>query len=477
MSSRKGSGFGSTAAWRISIWTTLAFAVGTAVAFAIVFMLVSQGIHERSDAWLTGEIEVLSEVSVNTPRDDLYDRLMEEVAEHASREVPGAAKGDQHQDSVFFLLARSGQEPLWVGPANKERFFTALNQAALSPAIPKTMAVPGFSIPFRVAYQATADNGRLYLGFADTAAHQFLDKLIERFLIIWLCMGMLGFLISFTGAYRTLLRVERITETAARIGSEDLARRVPEGRHNDEISRLAATFNHMLDRIQASVHQLRVLTDSIAHDLKSPVTSIRGTLEVALTQPGEGWQDTVAVAIEKLDRMSQTLNTALDLAEADAGALQLRREAVELSELVQQLVELYQPAMADKQHQVFCELQPNVVVEADRSLLHRMVVNLFDNEVAHLPPRCRIWIEVGMNDDEGELRISDDGPGFPADVKARAFERFVKGDQSSGHGLGLAFVDAVTQAHGGHVRISDHNGRGTRISLALPLANVLSAQV
>ena len=92
----------------------------------------------------------------------------------------------------------------------------------------------------------TADGGTLYLGFADIAAAGFLRHLVERFLLIWLCMVVLGFCISFFGAYRTLSRVERITGEVARIGSEDLARRLPEGRYEDEISRLSRTFNRML---------------------------------------------------------------------------------------------------------------------------------------------------------------------------------------------------------------------------------------
>jgi signal transduction histidine kinase len=477
MFSRQRSRLRQTAAWRISAWPTLAFAIGTAIAFAIAYMLVARGIHERSDEWLIGETEVLSEVSANTPRDDLYDRLMEEVAEHASREVPtGAANQDQSQDSVFFLLTRPGQEPLWVGPQNKEPFLDSLSRVSLNPGIPKKLRVAGFSMPFHVAYHSTSDGGRLYLGFADVALHRFLNRLILRFAIIWLCMGVLGFLISFTGAFRTLLRVERITETAERIGSEDLARRVPEGRHSDEISRLVQTFNYMLDRIQASVHQLRVLTDSVAHDLKSPITSIRGSLEVALTEPGDGWQETVAVAIEKLDRLSQTLNTALDLAEADAGALQLHREPVELAEIVEQLVELYQPALNGQRHIMHCDLQPGATVYADRALLNRVLANLLDNEIAHVPPGRQVWIEVRARDNEGELVIADNGPGFPADVRARAFERFVKGNQSNGHGLGLAFVNAVAQAHGGRVRISDREQGGTRICVTLPLTRVLVQQ-
>ena len=108
---------GPSAAWRIAIWPTVAFALGSAVAFAIMYLLIAKDIRERSDAWLSGEAEVLADVSANTPRDALYDRLVGEVAELASREVPHTSdsRGD-HQNSVFFLQKTPGQEAIWVGP-------------------------------------------------------------------------------------------------------------------------------------------------------------------------------------------------------------------------------------------------------------------------------------------------------------------------------------------------------------------------
>ena len=123
----------------------------------------------------------------------------------------------------------------------------------------------------------------IYLGLSERGARHILHTLTKRFLLVWTGTVFLGFLISYLSTRRTLRRVERITETVARIGSEGLDERLPEPAGSDEISRLAKTFNHMLERIQASVKQLRSVTDGVAHDLKSPVTSVRGTLESALS--------------------------------------------------------------------------------------------------------------------------------------------------------------------------------------------------
>lgn len=123
-----------TAAWRISIWTTLAFGLGTAVAFYIVYFLVAQGIRERSDTWLSGEAEVLAQVSADTPRDHLYKRIVGEVAELATQEVPDErnARGER-LNSVFFLAIdpNNSEGALWVGPSSKDAFITAIQRAKL----------------------------------------------------------------------------------------------------------------------------------------------------------------------------------------------------------------------------------------------------------------------------------------------------------------------------------------------------------
>jgi len=461
-----------TAAWRISTWTTLAFALGTAVAFSIVYFLVAQGIRERSDTWLSGEAEVLAQVSADTPNDHLYKRIVREVAELATQEVPDErnARGER-LNSVFFLATdpNNSEGPLWVGPSSKDAFVTAIQRAKLVPGAPKSIAVEGWPQTFRVVVKA--QNGRtVCLGLSDRGAKHLLHTLARRFLMVWGGMFLLGFVISYWSARRTLLRVERITETVARIGTEDLEERLPEPVNSDEISRLGKTFNRMLDRLQSSVNQLRTVTGAVAHDLKSPVTLIRGTLESALCDEGnEKWRDSVGEAIEGLDRLSQLLNTTLDLAEAEAGALHLDRRPVDFSDVVRQLVDIYQPAMAERHHEVTSNLEEHVVVDADSTLLNRVVSNLLENELTHLPVGCRVSIRLHSHQESAEFVIEDNGPGFPPEIGGRAFERFVKGKHSPGHGLGLAFVDAVVQAHGGVARISESVGGGAVITLSLPV--------
>jgi signal transduction histidine kinase len=462
----------STAAWRISIWTTLAFALGTAVAFSIVYLLVAQGVRERGDTWLSGEAEVLAQVSADTPRDHLYKRIVGEVAELATQEVPDERNAlGERLNSVFFLATdpNNSEGTLWVGPSSREAFSAEIQRAKLVPGIPQSIKIEGLHQTFRVVVKVQ-DGRTIYLGLSDRGARYLLQRLARRLLIVWGGMFLLGFAISYWSARRTLLRVERITEAVARIGTDDLDQRLPEPVNSDEIARLSKTFNRMLGRLQSSVNQLRTLTGAVAHDLKSPVTLIRGTLESALCdEKNERWRESAGEAIEGLDRLLQLLNTTLDLAEAEAGALHISRSPVNFSDVVRQMVDVYQPAMAERHYDVRIDLEGHVFVNADLSLINRAVSNLLENELAHLPKGCLVNIRLHSHQGSAELVIEDNGPGFPPDVGSRAFERFVRGEHSSGHGLGLAFVDAVVQAHGGSAKISDRVGGGATIKLSVPV--------
>ena len=466
-----------SAASRIAIWTTLAFALGTALAFSILYILVSRNIRERGDAWLSGEAGVLAHVALDTPQDRLYKRVLGEVAELATHELPDERNSrGQNLNSVFFLeeYPNANQPRLWVGPGSVDDFLGAIRGQKFVEGTPRSIKVDSSPILFRVVSQNVGDTGGIiYLGLSERGALYLLHDLTRIFLLLWGGTALMGFLISYMSARRTLVRVENITETVGGIGSEELGKRLPEPSRSDEISRLAKTFNLMLDRIQSSVSQLRSVTDAVAHDMKGPVTSIRGTLESALCkEPNANWRDDVGEAIEGLDRLLYLLNTTLDLAEAQGGALHLDRSKVDFSDVVKQLVDVYQPAMAERHHELVLDIERGVIVHADLSLMTRVVENLLENELTHLPIGCKIAIRLRSQHGIAELVVEDNGPGFEPEIAGRAFERFVKGKGSPGHGLGLAFVAAVIQAHGGATSVSDRLGGGAVVTLSLP-ANVL----
>jgi len=462
-----------SAAWRISLWATLAFACGTMVVFAFLQSFVAADIQRRSDAWLSGEVETLGDVAGHTPKDALYGRVVGEVAELAEREVPNKeADEDEPDDSVFFLQSGTdGSLKLWVGAGSGEEPLKAVRKVKILEDHPTDISIPGFPIPYRVASIGIGDGSRIYLGLSERDEQRVLRYLRLRFLFLWFLIVLLGFGIVFLTTRRMLSHVRRITEAASRIGHSDIGERVPTNRRYDEVSHLALTLNRMLDRIEISMHQLHTITDSLAHDLRSPLTAIRGKLEMSLstTTDSESAEPIVA-AIDELDRLTDFLNKSLDVAEAKADALRLTRAPIDLTDMLRVMIDLYEPSMSENGLHVKLVSHGRVEIDADAALLHRMVANLLDNELKHLDTGSTITIETRIVDETAWLLLEDNGRGFDRDVLLHMFERRVRGRDSNGHGLGLAFIDAVVRAHGGSIVASNRDEGGARIVIALPLA-------
>jgi signal transduction histidine kinase len=462
-----------SAAWRISLWATLAYACGTMLVFIFLHRFVAADIQRRSDAWLSGEVEVLGDVAERTPKDALYGRVVGEIAELASKEVPNKMRSESSEnDSVFFLQrGMNGALQLWAGPGSSEPYLAAIERSTILPDRPTDLHVNGIAIPFRVASMKIDDGSHIYLGLSERDELRVLDNLRLRFSLLWLLLVLLGFGIVFYTTHRMLSHVRGITEAASQIGHSDLNARVPTSVRNDEVGHLARTLNRMLDRIESSMHQLHTITDSLAHDLRSPLTAIRGKLEMSLSAATHGEQfEPIVSAIDELDRLTEFLNASLDVAEARADALRLSRSEIDLDELLRIMIDLYEPSMSEKGLKIRLRSAGSMTVDADAALIHRMIANLFDNELKHLPASCTVTVQLRSEDGIAMLSLEDDGPGFSPDVSAHFFERRVKGKESDGHGLGLAFVDAVVRAHGGTVTASNREGGGAQIVLTLPVA-------
>jgi signal transduction histidine kinase len=462
-----------SAAWRISLWATVAFACGTLFVFIFIERFVANDIQRRSDAWLSGEIETLGDVAERTPNDALYGRVVSEVAELAAHEVPNRQPSESPaNDTVFFLqTSRDGSLKLWVGTGDGQPFLSAIQATKFLQDRPTDIRAPGFGFPFKVASMPMNDGTRIFLGLSERDEQRVLWKLRGRFVLLWLSLVLLGFVIVFYTTRRTLSHVREITEAASRIGHSDLTARVPTSRRHDEMGHLALTLNRMLDRIEISMHQLHTITDSLAHDLRSPLTAIRGKLETSLSIARDGEHtDPIVSAIDELDRLTDFLNKSLDVAEAKADALRLTPSEIDLDELLRAMIELYEPSMSERGLKLRMQSDGPLKILADAGLIHRMIANLFDNELKHLSSGCMVTLKLQPVGGDACLILRDDGKGFDQEIRSHLLERRVKGKDSNGHGLGLAFVDAVVRAHGGTVEASDADGGGAQISIVLPIA-------
>lgn len=472
-----------SAAWRISLWGTLWFACGTLLVFLYLHHSVAEDVQDRTDTWLMGESRTMADILQETPKNARYQRVVSEVEELASREVPDSqydadadddapAVGGQNTSVAFLQTNAAGQPEMWAGKVDQGQYLRLtqekLKQPGIDAARPFNIHLSHGEPAYRVAAVPLRDGGHIYLGVSSRLELRVLNALLMRFLLLWLLNVLLGFGVIFLVTRSVLKHVQEITRTASQIGETDLSARVPVLEGNDEVVELASTVNRMLDRIARSVQQLQTITNALAHDLRSPLTAIRAKLERSLTEEGD--LDGVVTSIEEIDRLTEMLTQSLDVAEAEAGVLRLERLPVDLDALLGTMVELYQPSLDEKGLRLQFRSAGRVEVLADEALLHRMVANLFDNEQKHLPPGCTVTVSLSEMRGAAVLLVEDDGPGFSQEVIADVFRRGVKGAGSRGHGIGLAFVEAVVTAHGGWVLAMNREEGGARVRISLPLS-------
>jgi signal transduction histidine kinase len=264
----------------------------------------------------------------------------------------------------------------------------------------------------------------------------------------------------------SLLRpVRQLTEAAESISDTDLARRIPVA-GNDEIARLARRFNEMLDRLAAAFAVQRAFVDDAGHELRTPITIVRGHLELMGDDPAER-RETVALVTDELDRMARIVEDLLLLAKAEQPDF-VRREPVEVADLTTDLF-VKARSLGDRDWRIDGCTEGTVQVDPQR--VTQAVLNLARNAVEHTPSGAEIGLGSAWAPDGLRLWVRDTGLGVAPSDRERIFERFARGAgarRSEGAGLGLAIVRSVAAAHGGRVELDSRPGRGATFTVVLP---------
>ncbi|HVW68720.1 MAG TPA: HAMP domain-containing sensor histidine kinase [Steroidobacteraceae bacterium] len=278
-----------------------------------------------------------------------------------------------------------------------------------------------------------------------------------------------------------LARINSIRQTVLAIVQGDLSHRLPTRSSGDELDTLSHTINGMLDQIEQLIHGIRDVSNSIAHDLRTPLAELRSRLEeLSLTRPGtEETFAEIEAAVADVDRVIRIFNALLRLAEIDTGTRRSGFVQVNADELAAEVVEFYSPAAELKNVTLSFASGGPVLVSGDPTLLAQAVGNLIDNAIKYVGEGGTVSVDVRTRSDGGvEICVADDGPGIPDDEKPKAAQRFYRGDTSRGTpgvGLGLSLVQAVAKLHGGSLELAD-NHPGLRARVALEPGALLSGR-
>jgi two-component system heavy metal sensor histidine kinase CusS len=476
------------------LWRTLAFRLAAGYALAGLFLvffataslylvLVSE-LEKSTDLFLADKVHVLRTMLRERPDD--WDALREEV------ELESAAR---RYEQFYIRLLNERKTTLLMTPGMADQ-LDLMHLASQTENRPdRTVSLRGRDgRAFRVT-SASAPVGSpgtqpdtIQIAIDVSQKEEFLARYRFWFWTILLATFAIFPLVGYQIARRGIRPVEEMATTACHISSTNLQERIrPEG-YPFELASLASTFNQMLDGLEESFERISRFSADIAHDLRTPVNNIRGEAEVSLARArsADEYRDVIESCLEEAVRLSDLIGDLLFLARAESPLTHLRRERVDVGELLGGVREYYEASAADGGVSLTTTVadQP-VIAELDRTLLQRAVGNLVSNALTHTPPGGAVVLGTGIdcsnkdfsNPDFSTIRIevSDTGVGIPVEALPRVFDRFFRVDSSrsqasGGTGLGLAIVQSIMVLHGGNAEIASQPGQGTRVTLHVPVS-------
>jgi signal transduction histidine kinase len=377
-------------------------------------------------------------------------------------------------ESLAQILDTAGHVEDAPPPLRAQALLTA---AEVRRAAKKTIIVEHGSSPIErgrvrlLATPVTAQEGQkiVVVGASLDASREARRELGGQLLIGGPIMLLIASLAGYGAAAGALRPVEQMRRRAREIQASRPGRRLPVPPSNDEVARLGATLNEMLDRLEEAYARERQFVADASHELRSPLTILRGELELVLRDAGEldGFREALTTAAEEAERLSQLAEDLLVISRSDQGRLPVTLERLNVRELLGSVSQRFSRRAAE--HDIVVDAPPDLELPADRLRLEQAIGNLIDNALRH--GGTTVELVARRAGERVELHVHDDGPGFPPGFLDQAFERFTRGDvarQRGGAGLGLAIVQAIAIAHDGRAHARNGPQGGADVWLDLP---------
>lgn len=478
--------------FRLSLWFVIVLAVIMLIFSAFVVYRQVQAVHDQAAARVSARLSEL---------DLVLRQSVHESGEGQFGPLPGASIDSTFRLQANEIVVLSNLNGAIVGSWGPVSVQTANQLAALSPnrspdqvfTVDLPSSQDGATSPYVFMTVPSGIENHI-LGYATLGQPLDPDGQLPRLLLTLLIAGIATLLVALAGGYwladRALRPVKAITRTAREIGETDLNRRL-NIHTQDELGELAGTFDQMLDRLQAAFIRQRQFTADASHELRTPLTIIGLETGRALSsgRSSAEYQRTLEVIQSENEFMSGLVGKLLTLARMDSGQLELKLEKLDLSDLILDVLERYAPLAANKNIRLeTCELV-ELPFWGDRQYLGLMVGNLVENAIKYSPATTDHWVrlEAGMRQMPAGpiawIKVSDNGPGIPADHIPHLFDRFYRVDEARSHnpdeddgdaeipgsGLGLSIVQWIAEMHHGQINVQSDPGQGTTFEILLPV--------
>ncbi|MBI1818481.1 MAG: HAMP domain-containing protein [Deltaproteobacteria bacterium] len=456
--------------FRLTLWYTAALAVLLALFGATALVLLDRGLHDAVDASLVTVARTVAESSRDQRGADVAGAL-------------DALLGPALAERFFDLLDPLGRPDPRLAPPSRSHLplsVEALRNAEQGRETFETLAVPGLAAPLRLLVFPIIERGQIVNLVQVAMSLDTVNAARSRFLLILAALAPLALGGAAAGGWflagRTLAPVDAMVVAARRIGAEDLSLRIQHDGADDELGRLAHVLNDMLARLERSFSTARQFSADAAHELRTPLTILKGEIEVAQRSAPAAAEHAPVLesCLEEVDRLIALVEDLLFLARADAGAVALPREPVDLAALVAD-VALGLEVLAERAGMALNVSASSAVrVLGSAPMLFRVIFNLGDNAVKYAGAGGRVQIETRAAGNRGMIEVRDNGPGIAPEAQAHIFDRFYRGDparERGGSGLGLALARSIVLAHGGELTVDSTPSAGTCFRVSLPLAD------
>ena len=324
----------------------------------------------------------------------------------------------------------------------------------------------------RAKFETLPDGDHLLVGMEINNLNDFAEEIKAALMLVGALVFVLAGMASVLITRRTVGRIEAINSTSRAIMESGLDKRIPLRGTHDEWDQVAESLNLMLDRIETLMGEVIQVTDNVAHDLRTPLTHIRGRLEQAYYRHRDSDYDQSLIGdtIADLDAVLRIFSSLTRISQIEANAQKSAFRTVNLAEIASQIVELFDAAAEEKGGRLSLVGNQHVLVTGDKDLLSDAVANLVDNAIKHGRAAGQVTVEITNSDGEAVISVADDGPGIPADEYQNVSKRFYRLERSRhtpGNGLGLSLVEAVARLHRARTEMLD-NLPGLKIRLRFP---------
>ena len=455
--------------FRLTFWYAAIFIISSCVAFLLFYILITSVIRQRLDEDLLEKIGAYSNI------------LTIEGVNAVERIAILDAQAAGEKKIFIRLLSPNGEVfsssnmSYWKDIGVSKEAINLLIKG--TPHVFETIVLPEKKDKVHILYGMIGKRIILQLGQSMENYSRFIEAFKRIFIVTMFFLFVLAALIGWFMARQALSGVEVITHTAKQISDGSLDKRVPVKTRGDEIDLLAVTFNQMLDRIQMLLRGIKEMSDNIAHDLKGPVTRIRGIAEVNLTTKTslDEYESMTASIIEECDRLLDMINTMLMISKTEAGVREFTFDTVDLSSIVRDACELFQPIAEDKGIIMTCTVPEKLSLSGDVRMIQRMIANLLDNAIKYTQSGGEVHVSVRENDEQAHISVRDSGVGISENDLPHIFERFYRCDPSrteTGTGLGLSLAQAIAHAHSGNITVWSSPGKGSTFTIILPTSQI-----